>query len=93
MSAFQRNSDGMFPLIMPTCITPQCRIRTKTRVTILLLEAVKDQNNGSFFNPQMEPLCLLPAILMNPENLVSHSDPIDVVLEHIDSQRMRKTCR
>jgi hypothetical protein len=52
---------------------------------------MEDQDNGGSLYPQMEPFHWLFSILMDPEDIIPHPDPIDVVLKDINPYRLRKT--
>lgn len=52
---------------------------------------MEDQDAGRSLHTQTEPLGGHQAVFMNPEDVVLHPHPVDVVLKKVDSERLRNS--
>lgn len=52
---------------------------------------MEDQDAGRSLHTQTEPLGRQHPVFMNPEDVMLHSDPIDVVLKQVDTEGLKNS--
>ncbi len=66
-------------------------MRNVLRLTLLLFVPMEDQDAGGSLYTQTKFLGRWLPIFMNPEDVVLHADPVDVVLKHVNSEGLRNS--